>query len=46
MLIMFCIMISAYLVIVGVYSLYKKIHEWRLQRKSRGGRRNGGRSSL
>lgn len=39
MLIMFCIMIGAYLAIVLVYSLYRKVHEWILQRKSRGGRK-------
>lgn len=39
MVIMFAIMIGAYLIILGAYTLYKKIHEWRLQRKSRKGKK-------
>ena len=35
MLIMFSIMVGGYLVIVGVYTVYRKIHEWILRRRNK-----------
>jgi len=35
MLIMFAIMMGGYVVILGVYKLYRLIHDWMLRRKNK-----------